>query len=205
MAVPSHPSNRLVAGPATTCRRTDPSSSGSRSSFESVFQSRPRFHQMSQSLCAHRHLDTSTPLKHAPVTSPEHSLCCLRSSMCSGGEGDHPAPARRQGHPDDRPPRVTPRDRRARGRPPPPFRNVDSPPAAPGLRRRSRSADPASPRSCRRLGLWRKAQQVPRHPWAVPALAPSLIDCPSRTHPHCAGAPLGRTRGCVRRRDAIGK
>jgi hypothetical protein len=48
---------------------------------------------MSQSLCAYRHLDSSTPLKHAPLAFPEHSLCCLRSSMCSGGEGDHPAPA----------------------------------------------------------------------------------------------------------------
>jgi hypothetical protein len=37
-----------------------------------------------------------------------------RSSMYSGGGEDHPASARRQGHTDHRPPRVTPRDRRAR-------------------------------------------------------------------------------------------
>jgi len=109
---------RWLRGPATTCRRTGPSSSGSRSGFESVFQSRPRFHQMSQQLCAHRHLEHSTPLKHAPLKFPEHSLCYIRSSMCSVGEEDHPDPARRQGHLDHRPPRVTPRDRRARGRPP---------------------------------------------------------------------------------------
>ena len=59
-------------GPATTCRRTGPSSSGSRSEFESVFQSRPRFHQMSQQLYAHRHLENDTPLKHAPLKFPEH-------------------------------------------------------------------------------------------------------------------------------------
>src|SRR6266436_7063909 len=55
-----------------------------------------------------------------------------RSSMCSGGGEDQPAPARRQGHTDHRPPRVTPRgNRRRRARPPsPPFRNVDAPPAA---------------------------------------------------------------------------
>ena len=34
--------------------------------------------------------------------------------MCSGGGEDHPAPASRQGHTDHRPPRVTPRERRAR-------------------------------------------------------------------------------------------
>jgi len=59
---------------------------------------------MSQQLCAHRHLENS--------------------SMCSAGEEEHPAPAARQGHPDHRPPRITPRDRRARGRPLPPFRNL---------------------------------------------------------------------------------
>src|ERR1700730_8335208 len=64
------------------------------------------------------------------LTFSEHSLCYIRSSMRSAGEEDHPAPATRQGHPDHRPPRVTSRDRRARGRPPPPFRNLDSPPAA---------------------------------------------------------------------------
>src|SRR5713101_1919127 len=31
-----------------------------------MLQSRPRFHQMSQQLCAHHHLENSTPLKHAP-------------------------------------------------------------------------------------------------------------------------------------------
>ena len=34
--------------------------------------------------------------------------------MCSGGEEDHPAPAKRHRLPEHRPPRVTPRDRRAR-------------------------------------------------------------------------------------------
>ncbi len=66
-----------------------------------------------------------------PLTFPEHSLCYIRSSMCSGGEEDHPAPARRQGHPDHPLPgsrHVI--DEREAGRPPPPFRNLDSPPAA---------------------------------------------------------------------------
>ena len=53
-----------------------------------------------QELGIHHHLENSTPLKHAPLTFPEHSLCYIRSSMCSGGEEDHPAPARHQGHPD---------------------------------------------------------------------------------------------------------
>ena len=90
-------------------------------------QSRLRVYRMFQQLCARRPLDNSTPLTHAPPTFLEQSLGYLRRSMCSGGEGDHPAPARRHGLPAHRPPRITPRDRRARGRPPRPFRNVDAP------------------------------------------------------------------------------
>ena len=98
-----------LRGPATTCRRTGRWASASRSRSKSVFQSRPRVHSMSQSLCGRRQL-----LKHTPPTFPAHCLGYPRSSMCSGGGEDHPAPARRQGHTDHRPPRVTPRDRRAR-------------------------------------------------------------------------------------------
>ena len=131
VALPHPTSSRCwLRGPATTCRRTGRWASASRSRSKSVFQSRPRVHQMSQQLCAHRPLDDSTRLPHAQLTFPAHSLCYLRRSMCSGHEEDHPDPARRHGLPDHRPPRVTSRGRRARGRPRPPFRNGNAPPAA---------------------------------------------------------------------------
>jgi hypothetical protein len=85
----------LNRGRATTCRRTGCWASASRSRSKSVFQSRPRVHQMSQNLCGRRQLDNSTPLKHAPLTFPAHCLGYPRSSMCSGDGEDHPAPARR--------------------------------------------------------------------------------------------------------------
>src|SRR5215813_3155841 len=80
---------------------------------------------MSQSLCGRHQLPETSP-----PTFPAHCLGYPRSSMYSEGGEDHPAPARRQGHTDHRPPRVTPRDRRAREAALPPFRNVDAPPAA---------------------------------------------------------------------------
>jgi len=43
-----------LRGPATTCRRTGRWASASRSRSKSVFQSRPRVHSMSQSLCGRR-------------------------------------------------------------------------------------------------------------------------------------------------------
>ena len=51
---------------------------------------------MSQQLCSHRPLDSSTPLPHTPLTFPAHSLCYHERSMCSGHEEDDPAPVRRQ-------------------------------------------------------------------------------------------------------------
>ena len=44
------------------------SSSGSSPGFESRFSHGHVFHQMSQQLRDHRHLDISTPLRHAPLT-----------------------------------------------------------------------------------------------------------------------------------------
>ncbi len=67
-------------GPATTCRRTGRWASVSRSGSKSVFQSRPRIHQMSQQLFPHHHLDNSTPLTHAPLMFPAHSLGRLSAS-----------------------------------------------------------------------------------------------------------------------------
>jgi hypothetical protein len=64
--------------------------------------------------CLRTYAVDASSLKHGPPTFPAHCLGYPRSSMCSGGGEDDPAPARRQGHTDDRPPRVTPRDRRAR-------------------------------------------------------------------------------------------
>ena len=58
-------------------------------------------------------------LEHVPLTFPEHSRCYSRSSLGSGGGEDHPDPARRPRTPRPPPFRVTPRDRRAPGRPPP--------------------------------------------------------------------------------------
>jgi hypothetical protein len=55
------------------------------------------------------------PLTHVPLTFPAHSLRASGARCALEARRTHPDPARRQGHPDHRPPWVTPRDRRARG------------------------------------------------------------------------------------------
>jgi len=64
-----------LRGPATTCRRTGRWASVSRSGSKSVFQSRPRIHQMvSASVRFPGPRDNSRPLTHAPLTFPTRSL-----------------------------------------------------------------------------------------------------------------------------------